>query len=66
MTAPNPQARLTMAKALAEEFWHMAERPMNWDSNSAQQREVWLRMSDRAFATGRDIKAAAKPREIAA
>lgn len=58
MTAPNPADRLTMAKALADAFWRTAERPMRWDSNSTQQRQVWLEMADAAFAAGREIKAA--------
>lgn len=68
MTAPNPEVRLKMAQALADAFWRTAERPMNWDSNSSQQRQVWLEMADAAFAAGRDLKArsSAQLREIAA
>lgn len=57
----DPQHRLVMAKALCEAFWEGTPGPMTsdmiWESCGAQRQATFLNMADRAFETGRLIKA---------
>jgi hypothetical protein len=73
MTAPNPTARLTMAKGIMAAFWKDTPGPptfdMRWETCGEMRQKVWLACADAAFETGRQIKAATPNkalREIAA
>lgn len=46
----------TLARAIAQEFWRLAERPRAWDAHSHLHKQVWLGCAREAIAAGREYR----------
>lgn len=54
-----------IARAIAAEYWRLAERPRPWDAHSHLHKQVWLDCARAAIKAGREYREAKNAREAA-